>query len=414
MSEGTWTIFYAKKIPLRVSVSGMGTVTPADGELLATGETYEITAHPGPGFAFAGWSEDVVADTATVKFVMRTNLLLQSNFVPTPFNSIKGNYQGLIWCEGSADEQAFGFIKAKVTAEGVFSATVRLANSTYRISGIFPTNGTYACTLRQKESGSQLDLQLQLNLEGLDELTGRVSLPSVWTSEILAHHEVFDAVTNPAPNQGSYTMIFAGSDDVSHAPGGDGIGTVQVDGSGNLKFAGTLGDGTKVSQATFLSKDGDWPVYIPLYSGGGSIKGWLALTNDSVSDISGTLNWTKPSKPGSKLYPEGFRFDSTVLGSRYQFTNGVPILDLNSGKIILSDGNSPAITNSFSLDANSTVTGTNLSIKMNTLSGLFRGQVTDPTTAETIPVAGAVLQKPNCGSGYFLRSGLSGWVSFGP
>ena len=37
-----------------------------------------------------------------------------------------------------------------------------------------------------------------------------------------------------------------GGDDSLAQPGGDGFGTVTVDGSGNVGFAGTLGDGTQV------------------------------------------------------------------------------------------------------------------------------------------------------------------------
>ena len=50
-----------------------------------------------------------------------------------------------------------------------------------------------------------------------------------------------------------------------------------VDSKGTVKFAGKLGDGTSVSQSALLSIDGQWPFYISLYSGSGSLFGWLTF-----------------------------------------------------------------------------------------------------------------------------------------
>ena len=87
--------------------------------------------------------------------------------------------------------------------------------------------------------------------------------------------------------------VVPGAVDPSTQPGGDGYGTAAVDAAGNLRFSGTLGDGTKISPVTFLSASGQWPFYSSLYSGKGSILGWLTFSSETNTDVSGPLNWFK-------------------------------------------------------------------------------------------------------------------------
>jgi hypothetical protein len=190
-----------------------------------------------------------------------------------------------------------------------------------------------------------------------------------------------------------------------------------MDVTGNIKFAGTLGDGTKVSQKSFLSKDGQWPFFASLYSKKGLVLGALNFdTNQSNGDLGGTVIWVKPPQTSGKFYPAGFDLQGIdTVGSLYTFSNGAPILNWTDGMIVLQEGNlSDAVTNSLTIGAKNKVTGTNgLSLSFVTASGLFHGSVKNPATSKAITVNGAILQKQNQGFGTFLGTNQTGQVFLG-
>ena len=99
-----------------------------------------------------------------------------------------------------------------------------------------------------------------------------------------------------------------------------------------------------------LGGQGQWPFFVPLYSGKGSILGWLTFSNAPDSDISGLLNWIKPAQPAARLYPAGFTNVTGAIGSAYQFTSGVPVLDFSAGQLSLTNGNLQSFTNQFVLE----------------------------------------------------------------
>lgn len=74
-------IFYVVSAPLTVQVIGGGTVTPdLNGALLEIGRTYSITAQPTPGCDFINWTGSLTNNSATLTFVMASNLTFTANF----------------------------------------------------------------------------------------------------------------------------------------------------------------------------------------------------------------------------------------------------------------------------------------------------------------------------------------------
>src|SRR5262249_1337184 len=149
-------------------------------------------------------------------------------------------------------------------------------------------------------------------------LSGLLS-DGTWTAEL----EAFRAMSSPPA--GKYTVLLPGGDGDPTQPGGDGFGTVTITPRGGLTFAGTLGDGTRTSQTTILTTSGQWPFYSALYAGKGSILGWLTFSNQADSDITGPVDWFKLPQPASKFYPAGFTNQTSVAGSAYTFTSGIPV-----------------------------------------------------------------------------------------
>ena len=407
---------------LRVVVNGPGTVSPnLSGETLQVGRRYRITAIPNPGFLFAGWSGDVDTNSPSLTFVMANGLVLEASFVPSPFVPAAGAYTGLFFDANNPDFESSGLFTATMGGNGAFSATVRPGGAAYSISGQFSTNGGFYGVIKRSKPLSPLQVQLQLDSSATNRMTGQVS-DGTWTAEIVAYRPVFSAA-NPAPEEGrNYILRIPGSGNSLAAPGGDGFGTLTVDALGNLSLSGTLGDGTKIAQSSFVTSSGQWPLYASIYSGGGSILGWLSFTGPALDTISGQATWFKWPNPGWKrLYPGGYTFQTEAIGSVYAFTNGTRALDFSQGQVVIESGGLPRnlnLTNQVLLSTDNIVTDltrTNrLSLSLNPATGLFQGSFYNYSNRLTVPFYGALLPGLTNGTGYFVTTNQSGRVFFGP
>jgi hypothetical protein len=407
---------YVLTSPLDLSTTGNGYVSPNySNSLLEIGATYTLTATPRTGSLFSNWTGTITATAPKLVFTMQTNMVLQANFVTNPFTPVKGNYAGLFFDTNMVTITNAGFFSAALATAGTFSSKWQFANVSYSKSGAFSLLGTYSNAI-PRTGKSPLLVQLQLDLAGGETITGTIS-DGVWTAQVAANRAHF-STTNPAPQKGSYTFVIPGSDDPSTRPGGNGVGTVKVSTTGGIAFAGALGDGTAVSRSAYISKDGAWPLFAPLYSGKGLLIGWINFdTNQPATDLGGIVNWIKLPQ-AVKYYPAGFDFPEGLeaVGSLYKLTNGVPLVNWTDGQIILEGGNlADSITNAVTISADNKITGTNkLSLTFTLTTGLFQGNVVNPTTGKSIAIKGALLQKQSLGYGYFLGTNQTGSVFLGP
>jgi hypothetical protein len=413
-----------------VVVDGKGSVSPnLSRNTLQAGQTYSVTANPGSGYIFLGWTmisgtnaPAFVTNSTNLKFVWQPGLVLQASFIPNPFIPVKGNYAGLFYQTNEVLFDSSGYFTENLASQGTFSGKIQLAGKSYSFSGKFTTNGTFSTSI-PRTGAEPISMSLQLNFD--NSLSGELS-NSQWVAELLANRKIF-ASTNPAPQSAyRYTLTIPGSDDSTSTPGGYAYGTVTVNSSGALQFSETLGDGTKVSQGSFVSEDGVWPLFATPYSRKGSILGWITFTNEPGDDLSGLVHWFKPSQTNTKLYPGGFTVETNAFGSIYSFVRGVPVLNFNPvivengifvqnlgpspGQVVLQAGGlTRSITNNIVLGDNNIVTnkGPNkLSMSISTGNGLFHGNIVDPASGKSIPFNGAVLQKTNLGFGTFLGTPL--------
>ncbi len=400
--------------PLTLTANGNGTVSPnLNGQLLAVGSSYTVTAKPGAGSLFSGWTGDVVSALAKLTFIMQSNMVFQANFIPNPFLPLVGTYQGLFYETNGVALQSSGFFTATLKSSGACSAKATVAGKSYSLSGRFATDGSYSNSFA-RPGLTPLTVQLQLDLAG-DTLSGQLS-DGVATAQLRANRAVFSK-TQPAPQAGKYTLLIPGAEESEDAPGGDSIGAVTVDSAGNVTISGTLADGTRLSQKAFVSSQGLWAFYASLYKGGGVALGWLTFTNLAGTEIDGLVSWIKLPQAAAKFYRNGFTNETEAVASRYVFTNGVPVLNVSTGQVWLANGNLPqSFTNQIVLGANNKVTGTtnNVSLSITTSSGLFKGSVPDPATGKGIQVNGVVLQKQNFGGGQFLGTNQAGRVHLEP
>jgi hypothetical protein len=402
---------------LNVLISGSGTIAPPlSGQGLLLSNTYLLTAQPSSGWVFSNWLANgvVVATTPGLTFEMAPNLVLQANFVPNPFAPATGAYQGLFYATNGVARQSSGFFDASVATTGVFSARLQMAAGAASFSGQFSLSGQFSNAIPGGALGA-LSAQLQLGLLN-STLTGQICGPN-WTASLLANRAAFSPA-NPAPQAGRYTLLIPGQPGSSALPAGDGFGAVTVDDSGNVAFSGALADGTAAAASAILGGQGQWPFFVPLYSGQGSILGWLTFSNAPDSDISGSLNWIKPAQPTAGFYPAGFTNVTTASGSAYQFDNEAPILDYSFGQISFTGGDlAQSFANQVVLGAGGSFTNLSanaLNLSLADSSGLLSGSVVDPSTGRLIPFSGVVLQKENFGAGFFLGTNQGGQVLLAP
>ena len=249
-----------------------------------------------------------------------------------------------------------------------------------------------------------------------DQVTGRIS-DGIWKAELLADRAWSSITTNRSPHTGRYTLAIPGADGGTAEPEGHGCGSLVVDVRGNVTFLGMLGDGTRVVQRVPLSKNGQWPLYVPFYARQGSILSWTTFGDSSSNSLTGLLSWIKPTLPLTRYYPGGFTNETGLMGALYvapATTNRVVII--TNAVVVLAGGNlSQPFTNNVVLGVDNKVTNMSSNSLVLTIAlptGLFTGTATEPGTGRSILLRGALLQKQNLGCGFFLGTNQSGRLTF--
>jgi hypothetical protein len=405
--------------PFTLNTTGSGAVSPKlGGQLLVVGQKYTLTASPGTGFVFSNWvdsASNVLGTAAKLTFPMQSNLVLQANFVPNPFSPVQGNYAGLSTATNGVDFTNSGFFAATLAGKGAFSAKLQLAGGSYSLSGQFSAGGAFSNSIARKGT-TPLSVQLQLDFSGGQIMNGQIG-SGAWNAKLAAYRAVYSKTNSLSQTKTQYTLLVQPGDDSLGQPAGYGVGAFTVDTLGNVSFSGTLADGAKVAQKTFLSKDGQWPLYLSTYSSKGAVWGLVNFnTNLPEADLSGSVNWFRPAQ-NSTPYKSALAITSNlqVLGSTYIYTKGVPLFgsDTNLVVVLTNGGLSQSITTDFVSAPNGKVTSANKStLTVTTSSGLFRGSIVNPP-GKAIAINGALFQKQTNGFGYFLGATNSGSVYFG-
>jgi lysyl endopeptidase len=341
-----------------------------------------------------------------------------TNPVTNVVTFVRGTYNGLFFDGGIGIAQSSsGAFTITTTTTGRFSGRLQIGSTSYSMSGQFDNTGAAQITVGGRNS-SPLTVQLQIGPADNSQISGSVSSSS-FDAELTGELAVFDGRTSVAPEAGRYTIIIAGGGDPTTAPGGNGYATVTVSPAGRIAMSGMLADGTRISQSATVSQGSQWPLYVPLYGGQGSVFSWINFSGGGA--LSGALNWIKPGMMNARYYPNGFTLATTVSGSAYaRSVSGGTILSLSSATVTLSAANpSENFSNQIMLNPNDRVanlSSNRLILSFSAGTGTFSGRVQNPANAEWISFAGAVLQNQNIAAGYFLdpNSSQSGQVQIGP
>jgi uncharacterized repeat protein (TIGR03803 family) len=400
---------------LVVAATAGGTVSPATSlgqTKRVPGTRYTLTATPARGFLFAGWTGTGAAGIPTAQarltFKMTAMVNLRANFVRNPFPLAAGTYQGLM--RGSGEGLAsFGMIDARLTATGAVTGSVTIGGSRYAFRSAFGAQGKLRTTVRAPGRAAVV-LSLQLDAAN-KRLTGTATV-SRNVLALQADRAVF-TTKNPCPFAGRYTLALPHPEDPK-LPQGDGFGTVTVTRTGGVAFAGTLGDGTALSQGAKLGKDGQWPFFALLFRSRGVLTGELDFQRPPATAISGKLNWLKPST-GTAFYPAAF---FTTLEAKGSALGGKPLSRLKPSTLTISGGGLALAAAPFSVtfDSRGNATASSapgFSLRVDAATGLYRGSFRGG--GKVRPFSGVFLPATSEGFGFFAGDARqTGAVRFAP
>lgn len=421
LDEASRTVRLVLLAPLTVQVAGSGTVTSGFAGITEReiGRDYVITASPSDGSIFSGWSGSFTGVDRELSFTMAPGVTITATFIPNPFLQAAGRYLGLF---SSGD--IHGQLRVKLTGAGAFTARTRYNGLTIPLSGSFDANGN-AIVRATLPSGATLTLDLHLDHSGaLPMITGSVS-DGTFTAPF-AIDSVRPANGAPSSYAGRYTIVIPAIEDATSAtPDGDGFASVVVAANGAATCSAVLAEGTKVIASGFVSPAGSLALYAPLYGGAGMLTGTIAFRTTAVSDLDGTLYWSKPAIAGAAVCPAAFALETLVVGSAYRTpAPGVPVLAVpvaaNNTELALGDGElSAQIVQPATLGEDNRVAitapvlaGVAVTVKPN--SGRFTGQFLHPVTGAATKLRGVILQKQNTGFGFFPGAATSGYATFAP
>ena len=347
-----------------------------------------------PGFEF-----DVLPDA-------NGNLVLTALNDGVPQQS-KGKYRGLLLTDPSAHATA-GFFNIQVTPRHSFTAKFVLGGETFKVKGKFDADGKFTGTVTG-QSGTSVTVNFVLSLVNDERaITGTITIGNQ-TIELAAEQtKPFNKKTNPAPQAGKYTMLLPFDPQDADAPKANGYGLATVAPTGAIRFAGALPDGTRLAQATVLSKSGEWPFYLSLYQKGGSLAGLIQFQDLPGSDFDGQLHWTRPADADKEI--PGFVTTLAAVGSTYLAPPTRPaVLDFpnpNGATFTLNDPNQTLLlTKNVTLAPTARFTVTDpgpdaLSLSVKTASGLLSGRLIHPSDDAKTKLQGVVFQKQNFGTGF--------------
>jgi glucose/arabinose dehydrogenase len=327
-----------------------------------------------------------------------------------------GSYQGLFYeTNGGVRHGASGFFSLALRSNGAYSGRLQQGTKRFSFTGTFEIDGKATNSVRRPGTNN---LNAELFLDQNEQITGRITGDS-WEAALLADRATFDPRTHPATNFANhYTLLIPGSENAPAEPAGDGAGSFMVGAPGRVTFTGVLADGSPMAQKVPLSKNGAWPLYVPLYGGRGSVLGWLLLTNSAQPDLGGLVSWSRPPGPKPKVHTNGFALDSMLIGSAYRAPGADTLFGATSAIVILSQGGlEQSVTNIVTLAPGGRVidAGTNkLALKLTQKSGAFTGKLTLPGARKATAFKGAILQKHGYGGGFFLGTNQSGRVELRP
>jgi uncharacterized repeat protein (TIGR03803 family) len=399
--------------------NGLVLLTNGDGTIshgawpksLVNGKTYVVTAEAKSKNVFSDWvasgSQVFVYDKATLPFEMSSGLVLQANFVTNVFLAAEGTYRGLFAPTNSARQQTdSGSFLFNLTSTGAVSGTLDLGGQTVSFSGKFDSSGLADITSKATRSEPLLTITLQLDFA--NQLVNGTISDGAFAAALNGFRDVFSNSDKATAFEGQYTLAIPGTTNPATGPFGTSYGTVKVSSSGAITLAGSLADGTAISQSSVVSQNGYWPLYVSLYGGKGSLWGTNLFANQTLTNAS-ALSWINATNSAkTAVYRSGFtNQQATLTGGIYTPGQALP----GNLVVTLQETNPPFTITVSNLSGNTN----KLTLKTNKTTGVISGSFAYPGSSKpAIKVNGVIVQGQTNAQGYFLGTNQSGTFILAP
>lgn len=319
---------------LTVNVQGGGQVTP--GFLGITnhfvGDTITVAELSPGGTRFLSWSGDVESSSSLLRFTLTGDTTITANF--EALSSYIGTYK-LVGSapDSTADRASLGIA---VTKTGAFTATLAYGTEHVTFKGNFFSAAGWDATIPAKGSSPAISIHLDLPADqSVDSVTGTLSVGGS-TQTLEGFRAGKFTSRNPAPERGSYTLLFPPNDAAGLAWG---YGIAKVSATGAVTVSGKLGDGVALAYGTALSENSDFLIDKTLPGGKEFLQGRIAFVSSGQSDLAGTANWVRMANAKAASFPLGFAVSQSISGSREHAPSaGQNLLIWSSGSLMLSGG----------------------------------------------------------------------------
>jgi len=425
LATATCAFTYVVEGTLSVAVSGSGSVTSAFAGVTTqpVGESVTLRASPASGSVFTGWSGSVVSGSASLTFVMQDGMSLQANFEPNPFPPVSGAYYGILTAGSGAQT---GIAGLTVSSAGLVTGRIQLSGTVWTFTGALDPSG--AATIAIPQTGqAPVTLTVQADLTGgSGQITGALS-DGADTFGFSASQSTFNAAANAAPQAGRYTLVLSPNPAATgtSVPQGNGYAAIVVDAGGDARVAGCLADGTPYVLSGHVANDGTLALYgVPQGArAGSSLNGLLTFRSTDVSDLDGTLTWTRIPDSHDLYYPAGFVTQLPAVGSLFvRPAAGFRPVDVTPGLATAGFGggnlpqtiNVPMMISQADRVAMVTPGQPRVSVGINPYSGVVTGSFVMPDGNLRRSVGGVVLQKQESAFGFFRGINQCGYFSLIP
>ncbi len=379
-------------IPAGTNVQITSITSPLNGTASIIGATILYTpGRTGAVDAFSYEIQDGDGHSSTATVTVSPDLL-----------DATGVYQGLIGFDNGAFKDS-GSISIVLTLGGNYTGVLTLGNATERFHGKFGADFTSTISLSLRRNA--LVLSMQLDAENL-RITGTVTREETVLPFVAARRTDREQVKALA---GRYTMLLPATDP-STTGVGTGYGIVTVNAQGMVKVNGRAGDGSAFAAKTFITADGQLPLYALTGTRRlGSLHGKAQFRHlPDVSDFDGSVGL---SKAGTEDVGEVPTQIFALVGSRYtppqtkahahsgpNPTGNIKLdLTTSSGSTLPLGSGSVSKNGSLTLGSGS---GGGASITIQSNTGAFSGRVM--VSGSWQRVSGVFLQQSNLGGGLVI------------
>ncbi len=429
-------------LTVNISPAGGGTVAGATAGTSPriVGEAITLTAKPAPGFLFREWTGDLTSTERTLGFTMPEILVLNANFIPSPWPGGRGKYVGLIHATPASSAGA-GLITVTLDSAGAFSGSVVIGGKKRGFTGRFDASGVGSFgrvqlaefTLPGVTPAVRIALALDTSESPLTHISATVTEEGMPPLTAIATRSLLTGAESPQPPLlnapatwiGGYTARITAAVPAGAGPRGDGWARMSVSKNGSVLLTGILADGTPVTAAGKFRDDGVWAIYRPLYQRAGALTGEIALQDLAASDVAGSLRWFRPAAVSGR-FADGWAAGlvTDFSGSRYRRpATGARVLsalDAAAGAATVTCEFAAAVVWPVNVGLNGRITldpaavDPSLRGSVNPLDGTWTGAFSDPASASRVNYRGVVLQKEGIFAGYFLTPTDGGRIRLAP